>query len=379
MFNKVILKFCLILCVSLSLANFLSAQERNTSKFIWHNPVKSREKVIQGLIQPGNRLYRLPEKYRKKVSNSVWNLAKNSAGLTVSFKTNSDEIIVRYQVAGIYSMPYMPSTGVSGIDLYSTDNSMYWVHASGMFNFGDTIVYRFKNLGRNSESPSSSGMWKLYLPLYNTVKWIEIGVPKGFDFSFMTARKKRPIVVYGTSIVQGACASRPGMAWTAILGRSLNTPVINLGFSGFGLLEKSVVDIISKIDAEVFIFDCMPNMVMTRIKPEITKRRILYAVKHVRGINKHVPIVLTEHPGYSDQRINEKHDKLVSEANNVLTNTFRELKKAGYDNIYLLYKDDINIGTNSTVDGLHPSDLGMVQYAEAYEKLLRKILNNENK
>lgn len=47
-----------------------------------------------------------------------------------------------------------------------------------------------------------------------------------------------PIVLYGTSIAQGACASRPGMAWGNIVSRSLEIPLINLGFSGNGKLEK---------------------------------------------------------------------------------------------------------------------------------------------
>ena len=44
----------------------------------------------------------------------------------------------------------------------------------------------------------------------------------------------RPVIVYGTSITQGGCASRPGSCYTNILSRKLNRPLLNYGFSGNG-------------------------------------------------------------------------------------------------------------------------------------------------
>ena len=50
----------------------------------------------------------------------------------------------------------------------------------------------------------------------------------------------KPVVFYGTSITQGGCASRPGMSYTAIVGRKLNLDFVNQGFSGNGLGEPEV-------------------------------------------------------------------------------------------------------------------------------------------
>ncbi|MEZ6091654.1 MAG: SGNH/GDSL hydrolase family protein [Pirellulaceae bacterium] len=75
--------------------------------------------------------------------------------------------------------------------------------------------------------------YALYLPLYNGVDTMRIGVAEGSRFETMSPRDK-PIVFYGTSITHGACASRPGMVHTAILGRRFDMPVVNLGFSGNG-------------------------------------------------------------------------------------------------------------------------------------------------
>ena len=85
---------------------------------------------------------------------------------------------------------------------------------------------------------NKDGNTGFFFRLYNNVKWMEIGTPEGTKFTPLAIRPDKPIVVYGTSIAQGACASRPGMAWPAILGRKLDHPLINLGFSGNGMLGK---------------------------------------------------------------------------------------------------------------------------------------------
>lgn len=89
---------------------------------------------------------------------------------------------------------------------------------------------------------------------------MQVGVPGNALFNPMAIREEKPIVVYGTSIAQGGCASRPGMAWPALVGRKLDRPLINLGFSGNGRLEKEVIDLIAEIDAKVYVLDCLPNL-----------------------------------------------------------------------------------------------------------------------
>ena len=48
--------------------------------------------------------------------------------------------------------------------------------------------------------------------------------------------------------MHGACASRPGMSISSILGRRLNRPVVNLGFSGNGKMEIPVADLIGSLN-----------------------------------------------------------------------------------------------------------------------------------
>ena len=95
---------------------------------------------------------------------------------------------------------------------------------------------------------ASDSEFMLYLPLYNGVKSVEIGVPRDASFAAAAPRpaeRSKPIVFYGTSITQGGCASRPGMVHTAIVGRRFDRPVINLGFSGNGRMEPELAELIA--------------------------------------------------------------------------------------------------------------------------------------
>lgn len=323
---------------------------------------------------------RLPARAEKSVREQVWGLSNQSAGLMIRFRANSPEIRIRYTVGGKHALPHMPATGVSGVDLYavSSDGDLRW--CAGKYAFGDTITYDFKNLAPNDNYHKKGREYRLYLPLYNSVKWLEIGTPEGTEFTPLAVRPEKPIVIYGTSIAQGACASRPGMAWTAILGRKMDRPLINLGFSGNGRLEPEVVDLIGEIDAKVYVLDCLPNLTIRPdsklgLTKEEIKNRVLKTVTALRQKRPEVPIVLAEHAGYTDEAINPQSRHFYVEVNEVLKEAFATLKSQGIQNIYLIPKEEFGQTYESTVDGTHPTDVGMQQYADGYEKHLRTILH----
>jgi lysophospholipase L1-like esterase len=218
--------------------------------------------------------------------------------------------------------------------------------------------------------------YRLYLPLYNSVKWMEIGVADTSLFSPVPVRREKPIVTYGTSIMHGACASRPGMAWVNILGRKLDRPLINLGFSGNGRLEPELMSLITGVDAKLYILDCLPNLVNPKDYPrEEVSRRLVAAVAQIRKAWPEAPVLLVDHCGYSDGLLNPVRRLDYLEANEGNHQAFALLKADGVQNIYLLTKEEIGLTLDAMVDGTHPSDLGMQQYADAYEKIIRMILS----
>jgi len=338
----------------------------------WNQP-----RFVEGICVPdsANIFYRLPSSMEDSVRKPVWNLSENTAGEFIHFKTSARAIKVQYILDNKnFSMPHMPSTGVSGLDLFAIDVNGNWNWAPGNYHFGDTCVYDFKNLSLAKNSTSVSDFY-LYLPLYNSVKWLSIGVDTKDSFLFAQKRKEKPIVAYGTSIIQGAVASGPGLAWTNILARNIDKTVVNLGFSGNGKFEKPLFDLMAKVEAQLYILDCMPNL--TRgISSEEIKNRVVYGVNKLRESNPEVPILFAGHAvGYASffmdtARLNEYHNSSL-----VIGKIFNELQSSGVKNIYLLTDKEIGFDINSTTEGLHPNDIGMMKYAVAYEQKIREILN----
>lgn len=349
------------------------------TSFQWWNPVEGDQSYIEGQAWPAEveaPYDRLPLRAKDKVRGAVWNLSKHAAGLMVRFRTNAEQIKVRYGVTGNFEMNHMPATGVSGLDLYAKDGEGAWHWLLGRRHFGDTCVYNFSGIDAREKYHKLGRDYQLYLPLYNGVKWLEIGVPEGATIEAIPVRQEKPIVVYGTSIAQGACASRPGMAWTGILQRNMDRPLINLGFSGNGRLEDELIDLISEIDAKVYVLDCLPNLTPTEDRTvEEVERRIKKSVKTLKQRRPEIPILLVEHSGYSDGTLKSNRHAVYTRLNEVMKKSFADLKNEGIKDLFLLTKEELNLGMEDYVDGTHPTDLGMMAHAKACENAVRQILS----
>jgi len=283
--------------------------------------------------------------------------------MCVPFTSDAPSIQVRWSLLPkrSLSMPHMPATGVSGVDLYSKDASGRWSFVANGRLAGITNTARF--------SLPTGQPCLLYLPLYNGVTSVEIGIPKGHTLAGAdpaATKQRKPIVIYGTSITQGGCASRPGMAFPAIVGRRLDVPVINLGFSGSGKMEPAMAELLAELDPSAYVLDCLWNM-----SPELVSTRVEPFVKTLRAARPDTPILLAEDcsvrnvcPTAKGRIVRAIHQKLTAE---------------GMKNLYFLS----NLGmlgddTEGTVDGCHPNDLGMMRQAEVFANALAPLLAKGN-
>lgn len=341
------------------------------------NPASSGFPVLDGQAWPQEvkDFYdRLPARAESTVRKEVWGLSKNSAGLKLRFISDASEIIIKYQVTGKLQMPHMPATGVSGVDMYVKTIDGKWLWCAAKYSFDDTIVYDFKNLITNDQHVGNRE-YVLYLPLYNSVSWMEITYPEKSLFKPLPVRRDKPVLVYGTSIAQGGVASRPGLAWTALLERKLDRPVVNLAFSGNGRLEPEVLDLVAEVDAKIYVLDCLPNMIEPAFTAAELKKRLVNAVLFLQKKRPGVPILLTDHDGYTNDGTNAVRLKKYQDANTALQEVFDSLVNKGIQNIYRLTKEEIGQDIETMVDGVHPNDMGMMRYADAYEKEIRIILH----
>ena len=342
----------------------------------WKNPMEEDFQVLRGQgwqDELKGTYYRFPDKAEKTVRPPVWRLSHQSAGMSIVFRSNAPEIKIRYTVRGGLNMPHMPSTGVSGVDMYATDIDGRKRWCAGRYAFKDTITYTYSKLWY-ATTPSKGYEYEVYLPLYNSVKWLEVGVTDGYDLRFLPASQEKPIVLYGTSIAQGACASRPGMAFGNIIGRELQHPVINLGFSGNGQMEPEVFDLLSEIDAQLFILDNMPNL--NNDRTGFIYERATNGIRKLRQ-KTDAPILLVEHNGYSNEYTSLEWEESYRLTNTELRKVYRTLKEEGISNLHYLTKEEIGFNQEAMVEGVHPSDLGMQIYANAYIPKIKEILGEE--
>lgn len=372
MFNR--LKILLsIIPLWMGMNSFCTAQT-----YQWHDPTKATFPVINGrywqtgLEKPFDRL---PAQAKALVRPELWNLSQNAAGEYISFTTNATQIHVKYKV----NKGYLPSNStlmmMSGVDLYLRDNHNKWYWTNGKSEFGDTVNVHFENVLHTGALLE----YRLYLPMYRIVSELQIGVPQNAAFEFAKPNNlQKPIVLYGTSILQGTSASRAGLAWSSILGRKLNKEIINLGFSGNGQLEPAMLDLINQIDAGVFVLDCLPNLHdIKKFSNTEVEKRLINAVKTIRAVHPSTPILLTEHAcGIAGVNLDSAFYNKYARVNQVLQQTFKQLVHSGSKHIFLLTANEIAFDAESTIDGTHPTDLGMMKYALAYEKKLKQILKN---
>ncbi len=355
----------LLLGFSVSSAQTLTDAEKSVA---WHNLAKL---PLEGRAWTDTKhpYDRLPAKAEAVVRAPVWNLARDSAGMSYRFVSDSDLIRARWKLRKPerLAMPHMPATGVSGLDLYVRDAGEWRWLANGRPDKADTneqTLVRGLKKGKRE--------YLLYLPLYNGVDSVEIGLPPGASFEPAADRyaAQKPIVFYGTSILQGGCASRPGMAYPSIVGRALDWPIVNLGFSGNGKTEPELAQLLAELDPAAYVLDSLPNLDVAQVK-----ERVEPFIAALRAKRPLTPIVLVENVNYPDTGFIEARRTKVYEANTYLRKLYDRLKAAGDKQLHYIHASHLLGGDGEdTVDGTHPNDLGFMRMAQGATPIIRAAL-----
>ena len=264
----------------------------------------------------------------------------------------------------------MAATGINGIDAYEFDEiEKRWKYKH------TGIIWDPSKPGTLTLEWAPNHACLVHLPLYNGLKDLKVGILPHCSIRPLGPRASgvdKPVVFYGTSITHGGCASRPGMAFVNIIGRELDVPVVNLGFSGSGWMEYEMSEHLSRIDASCYVLDCLSNMCAKRSEDNVRCRSVEENyekfVRNLRAKRPGVPIVLAEvcdvymkKPNEKDRMIRAIYDRLIAE---------------GWTRIVYLPKDEMFSGDiDGTVDGVHPNDLGMRTMADAYGRAVAEALS----
>ena len=312
--------------------------------------------TIEGRAFPDGKgpFDRLPASAEGRVTPAVWYFSHHTAGMALRFRTDSDFVKVKWDLLeDALDAPNMSRCGKSGFDVYrrAKDGRWKFVRSFSPQKVGE-------NLGMTGWTRGEEGL--IHFPLYNGVRSLLVGVATNASFEVVKTGKK-PIVWYGVSTTQGIAASRPGMAFTAIISRRLDVPHVNLGFSGAGQMEMEMCGYVADLEASVYVIDTPGNLNL-----ELMQERYEKFLRELHRRRPDTPIVI------ADQRIYSSERETRTPMNECLAAMFARLgKEPGWKLFHVraesMFPKEVDEVSVDSPDG-HPSDLGMMQLADAYQR-----------
>lgn len=315
------------------------------------------------------RFQRVPDSIQATVRPGVFWLGRQSAGMALRFRSDSPFISVKWSNTDKVVMNHMTPTGIRGLDLYT-------LLPDGSWTFVNSARPDINNISSTADVISNMEPemreYMLYLPLYDGVDSLYVGTAPEAAFALPAVDlpvREKPIVWYGTSLLQGGCANRAGMAHTNILSRRLNREIINLGFSGNGQLDLEIARVIAAVpDPGLIIMDCVPN-----INHQQMDTLLIPFYNIVREAHPTVPMLFVEDPIFPHSRFDKKMYEEVTTLNAHWKRMYEDLA-AKDKNLHYLTSDNFGRPDHEqTVDGLHYTDLGFMRLADLMEPIIRRI------
>lgn len=325
---------------------------------------------IQGKYFETDSVYhRVDTMKYNKMPSAVKNLFTHSTGMFVTFSTNATEVYAKWCVTNKKINLNLTAIANKGLDVYIKNAQGKWQYA------GSKGTNKVCDQGKIVEDLNNSVKeYLVYLPIYDEVKSLEIGVPAGASFKALDNPFSKNIVIYGSSIVHGASASRPGMTYPALLSRRTGYNFINFGLSGNARMEKEVVHMLGDANPDMFILDCVPNS-----SPEQVTERTAYLVEYLRSKYPQTPIIMI--PSVVRENSYFKVDWAARNKNQNLNwkSEYDKLIAKGVKHLYYLDSNNL-LGDDheATTDGVHPSDLGFMRMIEEIEPFVLSVLKKHN-
>lgn len=350
--------------------NMQAGQGPNRS-LAWHDP-RQGPFGIAGFAWLGidHAYRRLPLHPQEPLPAAVDQLANATAGGQIRFITDSPQIAVRVKLAGLANMNHMPATGQCGFDAYLEVGGRKVYYNTAKY---DRTLQNYEHLLCDLE-PGNLYNVTLNFPLYMGVNEVLVGLePQAKILPPLPYDSPKRVIIYGTSITQGGCASRPGMCYSNILSRRINLEFINLGFSGNGKGEPEMARTIATIgEPGLFVLDYEANVGGL----EGMKRTLPGFIGILREAHRQAPILVVSKIPYSTEDLHTDARAARLASRDYQRYTVGNLRAAGDRNIYFCDGSNL-LGADwqeSTVDSVHPNDLGFMRMADSLTPVIREIL-----
>ncbi len=332
----------------------------------WHS-IREFPFKIYGLMDDGHSFFRMPIEIAQNISDGVRWLNTYTAGGRVRFATDSPYIAISVKQPEFAIRGALTVLCSAGFDIYCDEgkNKGY----VGSFT-PDCVNKSNERVLDMSDSEWEEGVhsFTLNFPLYCAVNNVYIGVKKGSVLKAgLEYKNELPIVYYGSSITQGASASRSGMCYQNIICRLTNVDYINLGFSGSAKGEKAMAEYIKTLPMSVFVYDYDYNAPDAEFLRN-THESFLRIIKENRP---ELPVIMLSRPCCN---INDG-DNL--QRRQVIIDTYNSFKNSGDENVFFIDGSEVvkdNCFEDCLVDYVHPNDIGLSRMASSIFKILENLL-----
>ena len=326
--------------------------------------VKQTPQYLFGIRYDETGFFRMPHEIAANVNDGVAQLYRHTSGGRLRFVTNSPFVAISCKMPTQSLFSHMPSTGISGFDLY----------VDGVFQGGFippcapewTGGYTRLQSVRRDEGKMHEIL--IHFPLYNPVSELYVGLQTGATIEAAPDYiHKQPVVYYGSSITQGGCVSRPGLAYPAIISRKTGSDFINLGFSGSGKGECIMAEYVASLKPSVFVLDYDHNAPTL----EHLKNTHEPFFRVFREACPNTPVVMVTSP---DSRWRSNWDG----RREVIYETYEHAIREGdtavsfVDGLSLFGDENFD---DCTVDNCHPNDIGHARMAKVIGAAVARYLN----
>ncbi len=351
--------------------NMIVTEELGALELVWHD-VRKAPFSIHGLYQPETApfFHRLPMEVAAETSPGVDKLHRESAGGRVRFSTDSPYIAIRAKYLAVGRSPHLTLVSTAGFDLYMDGvfGSRYVKEFRMPYDMADSYEQMIELEGEIFRS------YTLNLPVHACVESLEIGLKPGAKLGPAKAyRSIDPIVFYGSSIVHGTAASRPGNIYPLMISRMLNVDVRNLGFSGQAKGEANLARWMATLPMSVFVCDYDHNA--PTVEHLQATHYPLYEV--IREKNPSLPYMMITRPNYWTALKNRED---VLKRRDVVMTSYLEARRNGDENVYFIDGLSFFCGDHqyeNTMDSVHPNDAGFLRMADGIGTVIRHILERE--
>lgn len=357
------MKKTLLFLTFIAISAFASAQETRYCNAADLNVIGKAIPTSKDFTRIDTSVYRFSDK-------TIDEFACHSTGLAVLFATDSPFIKAKWQTSPANASENMTAIAQKGLDLYIKKDGK-WVFAGvgrPQMDKGPEYACHEGTIVKSMAPGRKECL--LYLPLYDRLDSLFIGVEESSYIEPLENPFKYRIVVKGSSVTHGLAASRPGMSYAARFGRDNGFYCFNLGFSGKSKLQEEYARYLADIEGvDAFIFDAFSNP-----SAEVIHENFDRFVDIIREAHPEVPLIFMQTERRESRNFDTWREDFEVKKQAAAEEEIRERMKTDR-HIYFIPSDDF-LGDDhiATSDGSHPTDLGFTRMLDGLSPKILKIL-----